>query len=152
LDKEIQDRLIEKFSFRGIPEDRLILEYTTPRTLTIQSYANVDIALDTFPYGGGTTTYEAIYSGVPVITIKGKRFSSRLTANILESITGGDELITLSVEEYISKAVLLSSDINKLTQLRSQMRSGFDEVLGNTRSFADEFGKAIIQMSEMRGF
>jgi protein O-GlcNAc transferase len=152
LDEEIQNRLIEKFSFRGIPKDRLILEYTTPRTLTIQSYANVDIALDTFPYGGGTTTYEAIYSGVPVITIKGKRFSSRLTANILESITGGDELITLSVEEYISKAVLLSSDINKLTQLRSQMRSGFDEVLGNTRSFADEFGKAIIQMSEMRGF
>ena len=152
LDEQIQKQLIKQFSTRGIGIDRLILEYTTPRSKTIENYARVDIALDTFPYGGGTTTYEAIYSGVPVITIKGQKFSARLTANILEGISGGEELITYSVDEYVSKAVLISSDREKLTELRMQMKKGFDDVLGNTRLFAEEFGKTITQMAEMRKF
>jgi len=85
-------------------------------------YNSVDIGLDTFPYNGTTTTFEALWMGVPVITIKGDIHISRVSYSILSNI-GLEELVAESSDEYISKAVSLAGDIDKIKHLRKDLRS-----------------------------
>jgi tetratricopeptide (TPR) repeat protein len=87
----------------------------------IGMYSNIDIALDTFPYNGTTTTCEALWMGVPVITRKGIIHASRVGTSILKN-SGLEDLIAESRPDYINKAVQLAGDIERLTCLRSRLR------------------------------
>ena len=100
--KDIVREKLRKFS---LPTDRVEFRPYSPDYL--EQYREVDIALDTFPYTGGTTTCEALYMGVPVITLRGKTHGSRLGASIL---TAADitELIAQSPMDYVNKAIQLS--------------------------------------------
>ena len=95
----------ERLGKIGFPLDRVELRSYSPDYL--EQYCDIDVALDTFPYTGGTTTCEALYMGVPVITLRGKTHGSRLGASILiaADIT---ELIANSPMDYVKKAVRLS--------------------------------------------
>lgn len=84
-------------------------------------YNDVDIALDTFPYTGGVTTCEALYMGVPVISLYGERHGTRFGLSILKNI-GLEELAVNSYDEYINRAVALASDWELLTILRKNLR------------------------------
>ena len=88
----------------------------------IETYGEIDIALDTFPYSGGTTTTEAIWQGVPVVTFSGDRWVSRTSASILQSATLG-ELIGDGLQGYISLAIGLANSPDRLQDLRRTMRS-----------------------------
>ena len=83
-------------------------------------YNKVDIALDTFPYNGVTTSFEAIWMGVPVLTMKGYNFNSRCGESINKNI-GLEELIALDKEDYLLKGVNLANDIEKLVILRKKL-------------------------------
>ena len=95
----------ERLGKIGIPLDRIELSPYSPDYL--EQYRDVDIALDTFPYTGGVTTCEALYMGVPVITLRGKTHGSRLGASILAA-ADVKELIANSPMDYVKKAVRLS--------------------------------------------
>jgi len=95
----------EKLSKMSFPLDRVELRPYSPDYL--QQYREIDIALDTFPYTGGTTTCEALYMGVPVVTLRGKNHGSRFGASIL-SAADLSELIAQSPMDYVNKAVQLS--------------------------------------------
>ena len=95
----------EKLSKMSFPLDRVELRPYSPDYL--QQYCELDIALDTFPYTGGTTTCEALYMGVPVITLRGKTHGSRFGASILNA-ADLSELIAQSPMDYVNKAVQLS--------------------------------------------
>ena len=84
-------------------------------------YADVDIALDTFPYTGGVTTCEALYMGVPVVSLYGQRHGSRFGLSILKNV-GLEELAVNSYDEYIARAVMLAGDWELLTLLRKNLR------------------------------
>ena len=84
-------------------------------------YNTVDIALDTHPYNGATTTCEALIMGVPVITLAGKPHVSRVGASLLSNI-GLADLVAHTLEEYIDKAVSLAGDIERLTYLKKNLR------------------------------
>ena len=84
-------------------------------------YGDVDIALDTFPYTGGVTTCEALYMGVPVISLYGNRHGTRFGLSILKNI-GIDELAVSSYDEYINRAVAVAGDWELLTILRKNLR------------------------------
>ena len=84
-------------------------------------YGDIDIALDTFPYTGGVTTCEALYMGVPVISLYGARHGTRFGLSILKNI-GLDELAVDSYADYINRAVALSGDWELLTILRKNLR------------------------------
>ena len=88
----------------------------------LAEYANVDIALDTFPYTGGVTTCEALYMGVPVVSLYGARHGSRFGLSILKNI-GLEELAVASYDEYIARAVMLANDWELLTLLRRNLRT-----------------------------
>ena len=95
----------EKLSKMSFPLDRIELRPYSPDYL--EQYRELDIALDTYPYTGGTTTCEALFMGVPVITLRGKTHASRFGASIL-SAADLSELIAQNSMDYIQKAVKLS--------------------------------------------
>ena len=105
----------------GLPLDRVILE---PRAKANQFvlYNRIDIALDTFPYSGGTTSLDSLWMGVPVVTLAGAHFASRLGVTILTN-AGLPELIADSWEGYIDVASRLALDRGWLETVRRDLRS-----------------------------
>ena len=118
-DKFGTDYMLGRFEAAGIPVDRLIYEPDEPKYL--HKYNLADIALDTFPYPGGGTTCDALYMGLPVITLVGDRHNSRFGYSLLHNM-GLDELCTFSEEEYIQKAIDLANDWDKVRDYHLTLR------------------------------
>jgi predicted O-linked N-acetylglucosamine transferase (SPINDLY family) len=89
----------------------------------LETYNQIDIALDTFPYNGGTTTTEAIWQGVPVVTFWGDRWVSRTSASILRAGNLG-RFVNRDLEGYIAQAIALANSPGELPELRRNMRAG----------------------------
>jgi predicted O-linked N-acetylglucosamine transferase (SPINDLY family) len=137
----------------NIPMDRVELyDHILSKEAHLDLYNRVDITLDTFPYNGTTTTCEALWMGVPVITLGGEVHVSRVGLSIL-SVIGLAELVAGSKEEYIEKAVGLAADIEKRIYLRSNLRSlmrssPLMNAKGFTQALEHEFRKMWIKWGE----
>ncbi len=107
------------FEAFGIGRDRLELRPASADFLL--TYHEIDVALDTFPYGGGATTCDALWMGVPVITCSGKRPAGRLTTSILHQI-GRPQWAAETLQAYIEKARQVASDAASLAAERSRLR------------------------------
>ena len=106
----------------GVAADRIELVTWLPGTTEhLALYRRVDIALDPFPFNGTTTTCEALWMGVPVITLKGHRHAGRVGASLLTKI-GLTDLIANSIEEYVEIAVALAGNSGRLDDLRRALR------------------------------
>lgn len=111
--------LLEQFTRRGIAPERVeLLAPTAARDDHLAAYNHIDIVLDTFPYHGTTTTCEALWMGVPVITLAGNTHAERVSYSILAN-TGLDELVTWSEADYIARAIELGRDRAALNALRT---------------------------------
>src|SRR5207302_1471226 len=118
----VQTRIRGMLEKAGIAPERIELIGPTPGIAEhLAAYSRVDIALDTFPYHGTTTTCEALWMGVPVVTLAGTTHASRVGVSLLSNV-GLQELVADSPEAYIRIAVKLSSDIASLVDLRSDLR------------------------------
>ena len=121
--ESVRGRINEWFASRGISADRLDIRGRLPDVAShFEAYNEMDIALDTFPYDGTTTTCEALWMGVPVVTLAGQTHVSRVGVSLL-SCVGLPELIAQSAEEYVSIAVGLANDLPRLSELRRTLRS-----------------------------
>ena len=109
------------------------VEMRSSSSTWLAEYGDVDIALDTFPYTGGVTTCEALYMGVPVVSLYGKRHGSRFGLSILKNI-GLEELAVDSYDEYINRAVMLAGDplMDSANYLR-EVQDAFIKILSNER-------------------
>jgi predicted O-linked N-acetylglucosamine transferase (SPINDLY family) len=87
----------------------------------LASYNGIDIALDTFPYNGTTTTCEALWMGIPVVTLKGNSHPGRVGYSLLTQ-AGLGSLAATTVDEYITTAGRLAADTAELSRLRSNLR------------------------------
>jgi protein O-GlcNAc transferase len=115
-------RVTDIFEKENISPDRIEFMSFEPSVKDhLNLYNRIDIALDTFPYHGTTTTCEALWMGVPVITLAGNSHVSRVGVSLLSNV-GLSELIASTAEEYITKAVNLAKDQDKLKTLRQQLR------------------------------
>ena len=112
----------DMFVKRGIIGDRIILQSADPSPKHLDSYNLVDIGLDTFPFNGLTTSCEALWMGVPVITLAGTCYASRAGVSVLSNL-GLKELIAETPDEYISIAVNLARDLKRLKSLREHLRN-----------------------------
>lgn len=114
-------RIIELLAREGISADRI--QFVGYRGIVdyFQTYNQIDIALDPFPYTGGTTTCDALWMGVPVITLAGKLAVHRGGVSILSNL-GMPEMIAHSIEQYISIAAALAGDIQRLAAIRNGLR------------------------------
>jgi len=120
-DKSIAQDYLKTFSDLGIASDRIHLDEKSPRMEYFMTYNEIDIALDTFPYNGGTTTIDTLWMGVPVISILGDTMVGRCGASILRN-SGFPEWLAASQEEYVQKAMELAKDLPNLSRIRSNMR------------------------------
>lgn len=110
------------FQQYGIERERVqLIGWLAKKNQHLDLYNQVDIALDTFPYHGTTTTCEAMWMGVPIITQAGKTHVSRVGVSLLSSV-GLEALIAESAEDYIQKAVNLANDREQLQEVRSHLR------------------------------
>lgn len=122
-DKTTRETLLNKFAEQGIHEERIdLLSWAATREEHLATYNRVDIVLDTFPYTGTTNTFEALWMGVPVITLEGSTHVSRVGVSILSN-AGLPELIAKTPGEYIAKTVALAGDLARLQALRSNLRT-----------------------------
>lgn len=132
----------EEFLRQGIPEPRLVLMGPIPaHSHHLQLYNEIDIALDTFPYNGTTTTCEALWMGVPVITVAGRRHASRVGASLLWNV-GLPELIARSADESVELAVALARDGERMRRLRAGLR---DRMARSALTGASAFTEALEQ-------
>lgn len=121
-DPAICDRLRVRFQAQGIAPERVELcGWLASKAEHFALYNRVDIALDTFPYHGTTTTCEALWMGVPVITLAGPAHVSRVGVSLLASL-GLESLIANSPEDYCQKAIDLARDRARLQQFRETLR------------------------------
>jgi protein O-GlcNAc transferase len=117
----VRQCVIERFSRHNVDPGRLILEGPVPRADYLAAYNRVDIALDPFPYTGGTTTVEALWMGVPVLTLAGKQFLARQGVGLLMN-AGLPEWVATDQDDYLSRAVAHASDLQRLVSLRALLR------------------------------
>lgn len=116
----IPENIIKKFDTHGVKDQIDIINWNIDYKKHLETYDKIDIALDTFPYNGVTTTFEALWMGVPVITLKGENFNSRCGNSILKNIDLVD-LIATDIKEYISTAVSLAKDQEYQLKLRNKI-------------------------------
>lgn len=122
-DSTLANRIISLFNSQGIPEERIqIAPFEKETTSHLKIYSQVDMALDTFPYNGTTTTCEAIWMGVPVIALEGNDHRSRVGVSLLSNL-GLSEFIARNINEYVNIAVELANDPERLKTLRRTLRN-----------------------------
>lgn len=140
-----RDQLHNRFQKQGIPMDRVIFTNRAENS-QYSLYHKIDIALDPYPCNGGTTTCDALFMSVPVVTLSGTRFMSRMGATFLSNI-GHPEWVTSTPDAYVQTAVDLASDINHLDQIRQCLRTEVEHspVMDET-GFARKMERAYREM------
>ena len=116
----------------------------------INLYDKIDLCLDTFPFNGVTTTFEALWKNVPVITKAGYNFNSRCGESILKN-ANIENFIASSNDDYIKKAFFYSNNINELDKARKHL---FDKIndtpLFDTNRFSIDFCEALEKMQKIK--
>jgi predicted O-linked N-acetylglucosamine transferase (SPINDLY family) len=121
--RETAERVLRAFESRGIARKRIVLRgWADDRADHLEAYGKIDIALDTFPYNGTTTTCEALWMGVPVVTLEGVAHMSRVGSTLLRA-AGLPELVAPDAEVYVATAVALARDGERRRRLRAGMRA-----------------------------
>jgi protein O-GlcNAc transferase len=145
-DQEKTKEVFARFAANGISADQLTIEDYESRQNYFYAHHRVDIALDPFPYPGGTTTAESLWMGVPVLTLAGTHFLERQGVGLLANV-GLKDWIADDEEDYIAKGLRLAADIENLVQLRSALRQkALSSPIFDGQRFANHFVEAMRQM------
>ena len=120
-DEATRERVLSLFTAAGIEPQRILLEEGALHPDLLASYNRVDLALDPFPYSGGLTTCEALWMGVPVITLRGDRFAGRHSTSHLSN-AGLAGFVAETADDYVRLAVQWATDLEALADLRAQLR------------------------------
>ena len=135
--------ILNLFRNAGVAAERIeFVSYRDEVPYGLQ-FAGADIALDAYPYNGVTTTCEALYFGLPVVSLHGRNGVSRSGLSLLTSL-GLRELVASSMEEYVNISVGLISDLGRLETLRGSMRARFEQSpLRDETGFAGNFEEQL---------
>ena len=141
-----QAKLKKEAEARGIDSQRLIFGETLPADEYLARYRACDLFLDTSPYNAGTTASDALWAGVPVLTLVGQSFAGRVAASLLNAI-GLTELITNTQEEYEALAIELAMNPQKLADIKLKLANNrFTTPLFDAPLFAKNLEAAYIEM------
>ncbi|MFI4941340.1 MAG: tetratricopeptide repeat protein, partial [Burkholderiales bacterium] len=142
-DAAVRQSVLQGFAVHGIAADRLVLESSSPRAAYLSAYHRVDIALDPFPFPGGATTAEALWMGVPVLTMAGEHFLARQGMSLLSN-AGLPEWVAADAADYVARAVSYAGDLQRLAALRKGLRQQvLASPLFDAPRFARHFATAL---------
>ena len=140
------DSFIEKLKQYNLFEKVDIIKRKEDFKTHLNLYDQIDLALDTFPYNGVTTTFEALWKGVPVLTLQGYNFNSRCGSSIIKNL-GEKSLLSNSKDQYVEKAVYLATNINKLAELRMNLyKNLFKTPLFDIVTFSKNFEELLYEV------
>lgn len=140
---EYKIELIKSFKKLGIDESRLEFELPETKVSHLLRFSKIDIALDSFPFNGGTTTHETLMMSVPLIAIEGDRWASRMSADILMS-ANLHELIAKDRQNYIDKIVNLARSPKQIIYYKETIREKYlNSPATDMESFSNDFAEKI---------
>ncbi|WP_331088807.1 hypothetical protein [Phenylobacterium sp.] len=142
-DARLREHLSEQFAGHGIAPERLVFEGASGIRGFLESFSRIDIALDTFPYTGGSTTRYTLWMGVPLVTLEGVALYERFSGAMLQEM-GLPELVAADPAAYVAAAAALAGDPAGLAGLRRDLRprmraSALYDVAGQTRRLEDAY-------------
>lgn len=138
-DPAVLGTTLKRFAAHGVGAERLLLQGPEGRDTYLRAYNEVDICLDPFPYPGGTTTVEALWMGVPVLTLAGTNLLSRQGVGLLSNIELFD-WVASNPDDYVRLAVQMASDWTALGECRQTLRERLmASPLCDTERFAQQF-------------
>ena len=146
--EELKLNLLKKFIARGVEKKKILF---INRKKDFQDhlglYNNVDVALDTFPYPGVTTSFDAVLMGVPVLTMKGHNFNSRCGESININLQM-ENFIAKNKDDYFNKAISFQKEKNSLQNFGKNLREKvLKSSLFDTKDFTKSFEKIILSLS-----
>ena len=155
IDEELQQSALQNFNDLGISSERIILQGPSSHADLLAEYRSIDIALDTFPFNGGLTSCEALWLGLPLVSLLSVNTSavmaSRQGYSILEQIDRSDWCAS-SIDQYIDIAVNLSQDFSNLESIRLNQRPLMRKSsLCNSRLFSQDFMELIYSILRNKG-
>ena len=145
--QKVANETLERFKKYKINKSRLILlGRSKTRKKVLEVYNKIDISLDPFPFQGNTSTCEAVWMGVPVITLKGSRYLFHFGESINSNLNMHN-WIADNNNEYISKAIKFSSNIDLLSKIRTSLREkALQSPVFDAPRFAEYFSKMLWEM------
>jgi len=136
------DEIFKKFKDYDIGKS-IIIEKTRDFESHIDLYSKIDLALDTFPYNGVTTSFEALWTGTPIIVMKGNNFNSRCGESIIKNL-GINSLIANNMKDYVEKTVNLANNHDQLELIRNQIfHNVLKTPLFDKNTFCRDFYKTL---------
>lgn len=141
-DQELQMYLRAKFKENGVDPNSILIEGKCSRDEAISTYNLIDIALDTFSFGGGLTSIENLLMSTPLVTWHGDRFMCRVSSSALKQI-GCEELIAYNLDDYVKIAVDLANDKERILEYKSCLREKMLNSPVNAKNFAEDFQQAL---------
>jgi predicted O-linked N-acetylglucosamine transferase (SPINDLY family) len=147
---EAQANLRREAARRGIDDSRLVFAPSEPMPGYLARFRLADLYLDTHPFGSHTTVNDALFAGVPVLTLAGRSMAARASASQLRAV-GLPEMIAGSYAEYEAFALALARDRQRLGDLTARLRSeGRDSPLFDMASYAGRFEDAVLRIAADR--
>ena len=146
---DLKENIIKKFTDRGVKKNKIIFLETKKNTYEhLDLYNKIDLALDTFPYPGVTTSFEAVLMGVPVLTMKGHNFNSRCGESININLQM-ENFIAKDKDEYFKKATSLRDKAEYLNKIRYTLRKkALTSPLFDGESFTKDFTEILKKVYE----
>ena len=138
-DVRTREDILERFAAHGIGAERLTLRGASPHRVLLSEYNEVDIVLDPFPYNGGLTTCEALWMGVPTVTLPGEIFAARHSLSHLSNVGLGDWAAS-DIDGYLDLAVAKAADLAGLAALRAGLR---EQVRQSPLCDGPRFGRSL---------
>ena len=145
---DMREHVYGLFAAHGISKERINLQGKQSLYGYMDSHNSIDIALDTYPYNGETTTYNSLLMGVPVVSCAGHSLPSTASLSIL-SMIGKEEWVADELDGYIERAIHLASDIDALQRCRSELRQEIQSSdLMDSEKFAMQIESSLITVWE----
>lgn len=142
-DHLICEQTLARLAKHGIAATRCTLYGMVPRDEYLRNHHQIDVILDTFPFTGGTTTCEALWMGVPTVTLIGETLIARQGASYMHCV-GLQDWVATTRDEYVHKAIAFASDLEGLATLRAQLRQQvLASPLMNAKQFAQDFEQLL---------
>lgn len=144
-DASAQARLVQRARASGIDKRRIVFAPHLPQAQHLARLALADLCLDTAPYGAHTTTTDALWSGVPVLTLPGRSFQSRVAASILAQ-AGLSDLVVQDRASFVAKAISIATSSEAFRDLRHRVATVREGSMFDSKSFASDFEAVICRI------